>query len=552
MSSPFIELTVFSKAGGPLTKQISLAPDGSIISDGSACTMGGGTAHRVRIDGLDALAALIETLKSSQALALGALRSDLPDTVEIATKARLNGETRPDIIARTGANIVYRKNEPALLLLDHDAKGMPPEIAERMREVGGFWEALVSVAPELRTAAHLLRQSTSSGLMRKDTGERLGGSRGLHGYVIGRDGTDAERFLKTLHDRCWLAGLGWMIVGSAGQLLERSIVDRTVGGSERLVFEGRPVLDHPVQQDTASRRPIVTPGAIVDTRALCPDLTPVEQHELRRLLAAAAHALRPECSKAQLTYVAKQAAAHAARTGVSNEEAARVIERQCQGVLLADAVLPFDDGELEGCTVAEVLDNPGRFEGCTLADPIEGVSYGRGKAKVILRSDGGPWIHSFAHGRTTYQLKYDARAVSARLAQTPDPVAAVCRLALSAELTEVEKKQLIAEVARRAPQVGVRVITAQLKAALVEQDQRRAAEAKERRLAQRTDPRPQLPRPPADEPITQIMATVNEVLGKPPPRQRLRRDVDGATARRRRWPVPDMHPFTTANPEDDE
>ena len=53
-----------------------------------------------------------------------------------------------------------------------------------------------------------------------------------------QDGADVERFLKTLHARCWLAGLGWLMVGAGGQLLERSIVDRVVGTPERLVFEG--------------------------------------------------------------------------------------------------------------------------------------------------------------------------------------------------------------------------------------------------------------------------------------------------------------------------
>jgi hypothetical protein len=44
-----IELTVFSKTGGPLTKRIGLAPDGSVHSDGSACLMAQGYARRAGI-----------------------------------------------------------------------------------------------------------------------------------------------------------------------------------------------------------------------------------------------------------------------------------------------------------------------------------------------------------------------------------------------------------------------------------------------------------------------------------------------------------------------
>jgi hypothetical protein len=72
--------------------------------------------------------------------------------------------------------------------------------------------------------------STSAGLSRTDTGEEFGGSGGLHVYITIKDGSDAVRFLKTLHARCWLAGYGWMNVGAAGQLLERSI---TTGWSAR-------------------------------------------------------------------------------------------------------------------------------------------------------------------------------------------------------------------------------------------------------------------------------------------------------------------------------
>ena len=72
------------------------------------------------------------------------------------------------------------------------------------------------------------------------------------------------RFLKTLHARCWLGGFGWMNVGAAGQLLERSIIDRMVGAAERLVFEGPPVVEPPLHQDAAARRPTVVAGDVLD------------------------------------------------------------------------------------------------------------------------------------------------------------------------------------------------------------------------------------------------------------------------------------------------
>ena len=68
--------------------------------------MARGRAKRVRIDGLDELAALIEGLTSQQAIALGALRDDLPDEVRIVTKAALaDGVAANDAVARTAKQL---------------------------------------------------------------------------------------------------------------------------------------------------------------------------------------------------------------------------------------------------------------------------------------------------------------------------------------------------------------------------------------------------------------------------------------------------------------
>ena len=282
-----IELIKFTKHGGPLTKRISLATDGTLVKDDSACAMGRGAAERVGLDGVNALGALIEDLTSSQALALGALRADLPNKVEVTTAREVNGEARPGLIARTGANII----------LDYDSKGMPATVAAELRRLGGFGPALVTVLPALKGTAHLVRLSTSAGLSRDDTGEALPGSDGVHVFVEVKDGSDIERFLKTLHERCWLAGFGWMVVSKSGALLERSIVDRTVGGPERLVFEGGPVLVPPLQQDKESRRPIAVDGVVLDTKAVCLPLSIVERARLNELKAKERERTPPACAR---------------------------------------------------------------------------------------------------------------------------------------------------------------------------------------------------------------------------------------------------------------
>ena len=137
--------------------------------------------------------------------------------------------------------------------------------------------------PEMETTGRIVRRSTSTGIIRTDTGEALLGSNGLHIYLHAQDGADIERFLKTLHERCWLAGYGWHMVGASGQLLDRSIVDRMVYAPERLVFEGAPILVPPLTQDQEVRRPIVFDHAPLDTKTTCPPLRIVEQALLKEL-----------------------------------------------------------------------------------------------------------------------------------------------------------------------------------------------------------------------------------------------------------------------------
>jgi hypothetical protein len=93
----------------------------------------------------------------------------------------------------------------------------------------------------------------------------------------------------------------------------------------------------------------------------------------------------------------------AARAQVS-----RWLDRQ---ELSGDFPLLFDDPKIAGTTVAEVLATPDKYVDETLSDPIEGLAYGRGKAKLFRRDNGSLSIHSFAHGGINYELKTTSTAV---------------------------------------------------------------------------------------------------------------------------------------------
>jgi hypothetical protein len=522
-----VEIVRFTKSDGPLTKRIYLAEDGSARSDGSACVMPRGFAERFPISDIGQFGDLIGGLKSNEAIALGALRAGLSDEVKIATKRALNGSTRSDVIARTESNIVYKAGQSALALIDFDTKGMPEDVQDRLGQLGGCWPALLSVVPSLELIARVTRASTSAGLYRIDTGAAVPGSNGQHIYIAVRDGADAERFLKALHERCWLNGLGWMMIGAGGQLLERSIVDRMVGAPERLVFEGAPILVKPLAQDREARQPVVIDGEMLDTLGVCPPLTVREKALLQELRAKEAHRLTGDSARARAAFIDKQSQQLVERAGISRQVAKDIIGKQCEGTLLPHIALPFDDEQLADKTVADVLADPERFDGETLADPLEGVEYGRGKAKIMRRADGALWINSFAHGRAVYDLKLDASAVRAAIdaAAKEEVVSIFVRLALQAELDAAETECLVAAAAKRSGN-GIRAIVRSLKSAHRHAAQQCEEQEKARRRAERTDPRPEIAVPALDAPYLPQIDILNDVLGnvkalEPPMRNRM-------------------------------
>lgn len=393
-----IEITIFRKKNGVLSKRISLSKDGKVDFDGSECRMAAGMARRFKLDGVGSLADLIEQMPSDEALALGRLRADLPNKVKVVLARELDSKTPNDVIARTTEHLHFAPGAPAYMLLDYDRKGQAAAVTAKLKEVGGFWAAIITVAPELTNAAQVARRSTSAGLYNKRTEEWLPGGAGQHIYIAVKDGADIERALTTLNDRLWLAGYGYIVVGAIGQLLERSIIDAGVYGPERLVFEGAPVLEPPVAQDSKERRPRAYEGDIIDTVAAIPSLSEAEQTRVAELKAAEKERRKPEAAAKRKTWAKDFAASH----GLSKEEAEKIAADAINYLLQPEFELVFD--QLGACTVRDVLTDQDKYVGQTLADPLEGPAYGHGKAKVFRQPDKRLMINSFAHGGIKYRL----------------------------------------------------------------------------------------------------------------------------------------------------
>jgi hypothetical protein len=524
MTQTVAEIIIFKKHGGVLSKRLHLDAAGKLENDSSECRMATGVAVRSVLGSIGEFAEFIDACPLDFALALGQLKGAGGGAVPVVTKRQLRAGVSATAISRSQEFIEYRKGVPGFLLLDYDTKGMPDDVKRRLDDAGGFRAAIETLIPSLKGVATIERASTSSGLYRTDIGAEIPGSNGVHLYLWVRDVADSTRFLKALHARAWLAGFGWYLVGAAGQLLERSIVDRMVGQPERLVFEGAPVLDPPLAQDQAKRHCIVQDGEMLDTMSACPSLDAAEQARFDQMRAAARHALRGTSEHAREEFVTRQARAIAKRCAIPEAAARKFALDWSRGVLLPQVVLEFDDPDLAGTTAGDVLADPDKFIGETLADPLEGISYGRCKALVMRRDDGSLFIHSFAHGRGIYELAPDVAFIRAQLASLTgsDLVKAFAGLLACARLEAVEEAELIEWVSATAG-IGKMVVKQQLKNARAAAAQIRAQAAQAHQLATRTDPRTRMRAPCDDAPWLPEMQAYEAVLlkiksGLPPTR----------------------------------
>ena len=516
------EITLIRKRDtNPLmSKRVFLDERGKTRSDGSHCLMVQGIAERARAETADDLVKHIVACGSDQALALGALKAGLPDLVTITTERKLKNS--PGAISRSRQYIDYRKEAPAWALIDFDAKGMPARVATALEAAGGVWSALLSVAPGLRSVARVSRASTSAGLFRTDTGEEFAGSGGAHLYVLVKDGGDIERFLRDLHDRCWLHGLGWHLIGATGQLLDRSVVDRMVAYGERLCFEGAPRIEPPLAQDSAKRIPESFAGEPIDTTLVAPRLSEYERHRVDEAKAVSAEGLGKAANEIRARHDQVLAETMSAKLGMPLMSALRLVSARHRGVLLPFLELDFD--HLGIVSVADVLANPDQFVGETLADPMEGAGYGRCKAKIMQADNGGLIIHSFAHGRMFYQLRHDARSAKAAIAQAPAGGIMDYALAILAT-SELEADELVdfaADVAK-AGKIGVRAVLARMA------KQRRDREQAERKaaMAAEADGRIMRPRPEPDGELTPIVTLLDQLLAADRQEEPPMRDASG-------------------------
>ena len=213
------------------------------------------------------------------------------------------------------------------------------------------------------------------------------------------------------------------------------------------------------------------------------------------------------------------------KSGMSLATAMRLVQARHRGVLFPDIELEFD--HIGIVTVWAVLNDPDRYVGETLADPMEGVDYGRCKAKVMRGNNGALFIHSFAHGRAIYSLRHDLRSAKAAFEQiaggTVDDAMAILA---QAELKEDEVDEFAKFVSEKTA-TGIRPVRARIKKERAE----REAQASNASMQAKADGRIVRSRPEPDGELLPEVSFLDDVLANDRSEEPPMRNASGGIVR---------------------
>lgn len=389
-------VAVFSTDDGrPLTKTHEADENGNYrkVSGGE---MTSGRVRIVDVDKPSAFAAMRATLNPSEGITLG-----LPIAREanVVTAGQL-AKAPPGSIARTNDCLSFPAG-PGWFFVDVD----PLPGAEALTREEAL-DVLLNVAPDLSEAGMLWFPSSSSYVYDTSTDQWVTELRGQRLYILVADARDIPRAGKALYDRLWLAGHGCFISSKSGRLLNRNIIDSSVWSPSHFDFAAPPVCRYPYEQRPPEPIIVNDNAAPVDTMAAIPPLSDQEKKRLAEMQKAAKEApdLLAQRDLKKGEWVAKRVEAMNLPVDKIEDARRRLYETLETGRLFSDFILKASDGRL--VSVGELLDAPDRWHNRTFFDPLE-WDYGnhdRRIARVNLRSGGQPYIYSFAHGGTRYEL----------------------------------------------------------------------------------------------------------------------------------------------------
>jgi hypothetical protein len=383
-----------------LSKGFQLDDNGCLEALPGGNLIKGGAEVR-EVASLQDLSATLEALTPSQAMIYGV---PVNQAVEIVTRQMFADAGSP-VGATTRTNDAFRWPDGlGVLMLDYD----PADEGEPLTR-DELVQAIKAAAPGLSNAAMLWWSSASSCIWAGD--RELRGVRGQRLYIMVKDAKDIPRAGKTLFDRLWLAGRGYIKISTCGSLLERTDVDSAVWQQSRFDFAGGAACGLGLDQRRGA--PLIIPGAAqtVDTEIALPPLTLDELERLSAIKAAAKSSVENEAACVRDAWISARVDEMLTSMDCDDPEkyaeAARIAGQALEADVLGGGfMVPVEvNSKLEKVSVAMLLKDRDRYHGALTLDPLEPqYDGGRRVGRLYLRQ-ARPVLHSFAHGGKTYNLQ---------------------------------------------------------------------------------------------------------------------------------------------------
>lgn len=331
---------------------------------------------------------LTEALNAEDALCLGTPSCGERDMSVVTRGSHHQLASSSKIcITRTKDDFGFPDGE-GWLLLDHDTKDLPVSVQSKLADLGGIFAALNKIWPELASADFLVRPSSSAGVY--IAGETPANETSFHMVVRIKSAMDIPSALKALHARCWQNGLGYHLISKSGQMLDRSIIDISVGSPERLIFTSPPILGPNVLREAPPT--VCHEGVALNAPRQPYDLAWSRIRDISRQ-----HA-KPEADARCAAFLLEAIEQRISTHGVTYAEAETLVMSRIRGRCLSDDdVLVLAGGK--HVMVGDLLDQIKTGDVVACADPIEGPDYNPTAAAVIWKPPyRTPALVSHAHG----------------------------------------------------------------------------------------------------------------------------------------------------------
>jgi len=242
-------------------------------------------------------------------------------------------DQHPPTITRT-SNFFEWSDVPSFILLEHDPGhwgGEPITSPEHMLSHLADTFPLI----DWHELGHVWYPSSSSCLYAPD-GSQISGIKGSHLYIPVRSMKHMKGITKALNGRLWLAGKGNVVVGEAGSLLVRSIIDLApLKQPNFIAFPGIAALPPGFVQkrDVQFRE-----GGWLDLRQI-KALTPKEIGRYESLVRTSKENKGDQAESQRRQYKVKEIARLTEENNLSEEEARSIVKARFKGDLLASDFL---------------------------------------------------------------------------------------------------------------------------------------------------------------------------------------------------------------------